>query len=869
MNHPPKIAQQLLKWFAGRADLEDIQGDLDEVYLQNSQGSKKWKADLNYWKQVFSLLFSYGLKKRKSKASYSNYYHKNSMAMFKNYFKVAVRNFAKQKLFTTINIIGLAMGMSVSLLILGVLSQVMQFDTFHENGDDLYRVVTNIKDIDGKRTYATSPLAVYDELISNYSGIKEATRINYSLGLAVIHNQGEIQVSGIYTDPSYLDMFTFPLAEGNAETALSKPRSIIITKTIAEKLFPNGNAFGQVLETKDQGAYTITGILEEHPRQTHLKVDALASFNTIESSLNKSQAWTDFSGNYVYVQAFPDKSAGSFSSMLEDLTDHAQSFHEELSIGFELQAFSNISPGKYLFRDNTPFDWLMSILLFCLGLLILIPACFNYTNLMIARGLKRAKEIGMRKVVGSSKNQIKYQFIVEAVLLTSIALIGSIFIFMLIRSEFSAMVIGADLLDLSLSFNMIIWFVAFGLLAGIGAGAFPAFYFSKVEPLKSLKAEMQSGSSKISTIRKSLIVVQFTISLVFIIGIGVILKQHKDMLTYDLGFNKENVLAVPLQNLDPQIVANEFGTLSGVKQMSFSSNLPGIEAGLLKNMVRNASNAEDSVQVYEMFVDDQFINSLNFEVKWGEGFSRSPMVAEQLLANEEFMRISRNLNPEVDSLTLLLEGNKKGNIVGVVKDFNFMQLNMEIQPMIIRYNPEKARYALLKVGGENLLEIVDQLEDKWEGIDQEAKFESFFLDQEIEDAYQSAFSIVKIFGFLGALSLTISCIGLLGMVVYFIENRVKEVAVRKIMGATLKDLYVTLGGSFMKLIFIAIFIATPISYFFYDKLFVQMISKYSVGVGWSEVVGSILFMLLLASLPILWMITKISDVNPAENLRYE
>ncbi|NQZ77355.1 MAG: hypothetical protein HRT61_14820, partial [Ekhidna sp.] len=203
------------------------------------------------------------------------------------------------------------------------------------------------------------------------------------------------------------------------------------------------------------------------------------------------------------------------------------------------------------------------------------------------------------------------------------------------------------------------------------------------------------------------------------------------------------------------------------------------------------------------------------------------------------------------------------------KDFNFMQLNMAIQPMIIRYNPARTRYALLNLSGQNMLEIVEQLEDKWAGIDQEVKFESFFLDQEIEDAYQSAFAIVRIFGFLGALSLTISCIGLLGMVVYFIENRVKEVAVRKIMGASLKDLYITLGGSFMKLIFIAIFIAAPMSYFFYDKLFVQMISKYSVGVGWVEMIGSILFMLILASLPILWMITKISGVNPADNLRYE
>ena len=864
----PKFARWLLERYANKVMMEDLLGDLDELFFQNVKKKGLLKAQLGYWIEVSSLLFSYALKKRKRDSSYSTYYFTNSMSMFKNYFKVAVRNFAKQKLFTTINVLGLAMGMSVSLLILGVLSQVLQFDHFHTNKDQIYRVLTDAADEDGKRTYATAPLGVYDDLGENYPGIRHAVRVNYGLDLTLDHRNNEIMVSGIYTDPNYFDVFSFDLTSGNKATALSEPNSIILSPELAAKLFPDENPLGKVLTSREQGDFKVTGILKQHPRQTHLNAEALASYSTIDPMMiSAKERWTRYGRNYVYLYLDANKSQSDLSIDLEALSKKANTFFDDRQLNFEAQAFTKISPGKNLFHDNTPFDWMMTVFLFCLGLLILIPACFNYTNLMIARGIKRGKEIGIRKVVGSNRKQIRYQFIVEAVILTTIALIGSIFIFTLIRAQFLDMVIGSETLDLSLSFNMISWFVVFGLLTGIGAGVFPALYFSKIEPLQSLKSEIQSSVVSISAIRKSIIVAQFTISLVFIIGVGVIIKQHEDILNYDLGFDKENVLAVPLKGVDHQLVVNEFAKVPGVSQASLSSNLPGIEAGLISVMIRPEINPNDSIQVYQVFADEAFIQALGFKMKWGESVMRTGSAREHFLVNEAFMRVAGNLSS--DTLNFIFEDQQKGQLSGVLKDFNFMQLNMAIRPLIVRLAPEKANYALLNVAGNNLLTTVDQLEDKWTSIDETTTFESFFLDQRIEESFRTAFGIIKIFGFLGALSLTISCIGLLGMVVYFTENRVKEVAVRKIMGATLSDLYVTLGGSFLKLLGIAILIATPLSYFFYDRLFVNMISKYSVGVGWVEMVGSIAFMLVLGLLPILWMITKISRVNPATNLRYE
>lgn len=867
--HPPHSAEKLLKWYAGKADLEDMQGDLDEVYINHRQQKGKLKADITYWLQVFSLLFSYGLKRRKSKAAYSSFYYKNSFAMFKNYFKVALRNFAKQKLFTTINVIGLAMGMSVSLLILAVLSQVLQFDSFQENKDDLFRILTTETNDNETSTYATTSLGVYSDLKSNYPGIKDVVRISNRLRLTIDHHKNEIDINGGYTDPNFFEVFSFDLATGDESTALKDPNSLVLSKSLAQTLFADADPMGKILTTIEGEEYIITGILEEHPVQTHLKYDVLASFSTINQTSNSARDWTNYTSNYVYALMEEGKKEADLRSALTQLTSKSREYIDEGTISFQAQKFTSISPGKNLNQDNTPFDWLMTVLLFCLGLLILIPACFNYTNLMIARALKRTKEIGIRKIVGSSRKQIRGQFMVESVLLSLIALVGSIFIFIFIRNEFSSMVIGADSLDLTLDPLMITFFIIFAVAAGLMAGLFPALYFSKLTPINSLKSEIKSRTGSISNIRKSLMVAQFAISLIFIIGVGVIWKQHKDILKYDLGFNKENILTVPLKGIDHQLVLNEFSSVPGVNNVAVSSIMPGIESGLGTSINYHPDNRMDSISSYMIEVDDQFLDMLNFKIKWGQSFNTQIQNADHsVLVNEEFMKIYRTVNPDLDSLTVMVNGEKR-NIRGVVNDFNFMQLNMGMRPLVISHAPAAARFALIRVDSEDIISTVAQLENKWESIESSIPFESYFLDHKIQESYQQAFGIIKIFGFLGVLSITISVIGLFGMVTYYTENRIKEVAVRKIMGASITDLYHALGGSFMKLIVLATVIATPLAYLFYDRLFVRMISKFSVGVGWTEISLSVLFMLIVGILPILWMITKISQVNPAENLRNE
>jgi putative ABC transport system permease protein len=874
-NHPPKAASRLLAWFAGKADLEDIQGDMDEMYGQIKAANGSRAAKLYYWRQVISLIFSYALTRRKSHQALPDYYGSNRLSMIQNYFKVAVRNMAKQRLFTAINVLGLAMGMSASLLILAVIIQVLSFDDFHEKKDRIVRITTDVTDEDGNRVFATTTDAIYDQLSGNVIGIEAVTRLNYGLDYTVFHHDNEIEISGIYTDPTYFDLFSFDLKYGNKATALTKPYNIILSAKLANKLFPDIDPVGKTIQTIDKTTLTISGVLAAHPRQTHLHFDVLGSYSSIENTSygrrSVKEKWNDYNSAYQYLLLNKNTDQENLIASFSTFSDQAKEIMPDKEVSFGLQAFTDISPGKNLFRDNTHFDWVGGLMLFFMGFLILIPAVFNYTNLMIARSLKRAKEIGIRKVVGSSRSQIGYQFIVEAVLLSSVALIGTIIIFTIIRTEFLTLIIGSKSLDLSLSPLMLFCFSIFGLLTGVFAGIFPAIYFSKLAPLQSLRNAVSSSSVSISGLRKALIVGQFSISLIFIIGIAVIVKQHKDMLNYNIGFKKDNIIVVPLKGMDPDLLVNELSSIPGIAGVTSASIMPGVEAGLGTTHIRQIDNYEDSMRLDQIFVDEQFISLLGFHVIWGENLTENnnPEI-EKVLVNREFMKRNRILNQTEDSLIQYIDGTQKSMIVGVIEDFNFMQLNMGMSPLVVRYIDDNARFALVKTKPTaDLIATLNQMEEKWAAIDDQSSFDSYFLDHRIEESYKSTLGTLKIFSFFGTLSICISCIGLLGMVVYFTENRMKEVAIRKIMGASILNLYQVLGGSFLKLLLIAVAIATPLAYFFYEILFVPLINKHSTGVGFMEMFGSVVFMLVLGLLPILWIVSRVANLNPADNLRSE
>jgi len=870
---PPRWARKSLEWWAGTADTEDLLGDLEEDFLYNLAEKGKLKAQLIYLRQVASLAFSYSLKKRKKNSAYSHYYSGNSLTMIRNYFKIAVRNFSKQKLFTSINIVGLALGMSVCLLALSISVSILQSDSFHDKKDRIYQVNTHMIDKDDNVVYGSTFPAVGNYMEEKYPFIETALHIHTGFLATVNHNNNLLDFHGYFVDPEFFDVFSFELTQGDPSSALATPNTIVLTESVAAKLFREADPMGQLLET-ETGTYTVTGIMPD-PKQTHLYFEVLTSELTYiqqRGQTNRVTEWQEYRGHYLYLLLQPGTSPEALELALGQTSQKAGEYNAERSIALESVGLGEAVP-RWNISNAIGIGWDYPSMLFFLfiGLIILLPAIFNYTNLSISRALKRAKEIGIRKVVGAEKGQIQMQFIVETIVITLLALAGSILIFIPLQNEFLTIVAAAEVLDTSLRPLLLIIFILFGLLIGVVAGLFPAIYFSRLSPIHSLKGGYQGGglrSVSISGIRKGLFVFQFGLSLFFVIGVATMAKQYRHVFSRSHGFSSEQVLTIPFYGQNKEVAIEALAAHPDVSSVTAASHLPGIA---IYNQAEVTPNGRDTIIVAEVFVGSNFIENMEMELVWGSSLAleNSTINEESVVVNEQFLRSVSVFPRSADTLTFVHADGTHARIAGVLKDLHYEPLSTEIRPMVFRHSLQNSNFVMLGIHSNDVPKTIGELEAIWAGIDQKIPFEATFLDSEIERAYLFLTVQIKIFSFLGALAITISCLGLLGMVSYATENRTKEIAIRKIMGASVSDIYLILTRDFVKLICYSALLAIPISYFFYDRLFLYMLIRYGTGVGLGEVVLSVVFLFLIGFLFIFWQTSKVAQTNPATNLRYE
>ncbi|MEM8939290.1 MAG: FtsX-like permease family protein [Bacteroidota bacterium] len=870
MSASPKIAQQLLRWFAGRADLEDILGDINEVYLCNLKDAKKWQADLNYWRQVCSLLFSYGLKKRKRSAAYAPYYSKNSIAMFKNYFKIAIRNFAKHKLFATLNIFGLALGMSVCLIALTMTVTVHLMDEFHHKKARIHQINTSFKGEANKTTYSSTFPATSDYLKQNYPFVEAIVDIQSGFKPVVDHHGQLLDFSGYFAGEAFFNVFSFNLIQGNSDAVLKDPFSMVLTEKTAKKLFGDGNALGKTIKT-DLGIFNVTGVMEDL-HQTHFFFEMLTSYETYKKLTVKDlkNDWVNFRNHYAYTLLHEGTKTSQLAAALTETAEIANAYHPDEGIDLQFTEVSNIVPHRWNNTNALGVGWEEKALVFfiAIGILILTPSIFNHVNLSIARSLKRAREIGIRKVMGVQKRQIKTQFIIETMLIALLALIVSFFIMVPMKEFLLEMVYFSEVVDTDLNSYQVLVFVGFALLVGLIAGIFPAQYFARLNPVQTLKGEVLNGKNKVAGYKKGLFVFQFFMSLVFVIGVAAIGKQYRFVLNNNHGFESNNVLSVPFSDIEKQILMNELGKHPHVKAVTASSNLPGLRS---PERIQVSSNGIDSIDVMQVYVADNFVEQMQMELIWGESkaISLSNQNEELVLVNQQLIQSLKVFHRQADTLRFTIANGTKCSVVGILKDFNFEPLSELISPLIMRYSLEESNYALVTVNSPNIKRTITDLELIWSNINQNRTFEASFLDDEIEEAYFIFVAQLKFFSVLSILAITISCLGLLGMVSYTTENRTKEIAVRKIMGATKARLFYLLTKDFLKLIAISALLAIPFSYFFYDKIFLHFLIRYGTGLGVIEVVISILFLFMVGTASIYWQTAKVTKANPATKLRYQ
>lgn len=872
---PPRLANRLFEWYCQRASIEDLHGDAEELFYNDLKQTSPAKAKLNYWRHVISLILSYAVKHRKANASYHQFSLTTfNFSMLRNYFLIASRSLVKHKFFTVINVLGLAVGMSISLLLIAMLSFLWTYDDFHENKDNIYRIISKTDDKVNNREFASAPLALAYRFKNEYAGVKEVVRISATLTTEAVYEDKQLPLQGYFVDPNFLKVFSFPLIRGNANNVFEKPNTLAITEKAARKIFGRADPMGKVVTMGEFGDFEITGLLKDHPKNSHMQFEVMASYQSLEKHrqgltnkpINKS--WKEFRDSYVYL-LLPDRAnTREIEKYLNRIAVDVYKEDENFSAAFELQALMAIAPGRELYNEIGP-DWgYASLSIFIvLTFLILLPACFNYTNISISRALKRMKEIGLRKVMGGQQNQIFFQFIIETVIITFIALGLSYYIFSVARHQFLSVIVGgAEALSLDTNLQTIFYFVLFALFVGVVAGIVPALYFSKLSPIQALKGKVVRKRSGF-TMRKVLIVSQFALSLGFITAVVIVLNQYRQTMSYDFGFQQANILDVPLQGTNPDIFRTEFSKLSAAQDISMSSNIVGTSVSgtiYLKNTIQT-----DSVEVFQLFVDDHYLANLNLTLLVGKNFEHRKSSESQVVVNEEFLKEFKVSDPS-DALgqSYVLPDKTEVTVIGVVKNFHYNQLSEPIKSFFFRYDPSQWQYANIRVTSIDMAETLTQMETTWKAFESEKKFTARFFDDEIEEAYSFYFAMVKICGFLGFLAITISCLGLLGMVVFTVENKTKEVGIRKVMGASTTGIIVLLSKDFMKLMLIAAAVAMPLTYLFFDKIYLSM-QSYKIPIGAWEIIISILVMMVLGLVTILSQTAKAAKANPVDTLRYE
>lgn len=789
--------------------------------------------------------------------------------MFKSYLIVAARNIAKHKYFSIINAFGLALGMSISLLLISFYSYVSSFDDFHAQKESIYRIISTMeKGLDGD-DLASVPFSLANRLQHEFPGIKEIIRINASFHGDVVSDKLNLPIRGYYTDLNFFSVFDFEMIQGNPRTALSKPNSIVLTESVAKKIVASGDLLGKSLEIDGLGSFEVTGVIKDQ-RRTHLWFEVLVSFSTLPAEIRGEESnpdqWTSYSDQYIYLLVENSSNKEKLQQSLDRIAKDVYSQSKDTRVAFKLQALGDITPGPDLENSIGPdTDYTLIVVFGTICLLILLPACFNYANISIARSLKRSKEIGIRKTMGGVKTQIFFQFITETIAITVMSLVGAVILFMLIRPEFEDMMPGAWL-DLSLTWEMLAMFLLFAIAAGFLTGVFPALLFAGLNPIQALRGQRNGRGFSRMRVRRALIIFQFALSFCFIVLVIVFSRQYRYNLNFDFGFNTENILDVELQGVDPITFHSEFSRLSSIQEISMSSGILG--SSYSSTLVREGTGG-DSIEVFQLFVDPNYIDNMSLQLLAGQNFPNVPLQTERhIVVNEEFLRVWQITNP-IDALgrTFMVE-KKELEVIGVLKNFHFAPLQIPIESFFLRMDPSQFSYANVKVASRDIHATLTSMEKTWSKLNNTRKFEAHFFEDEMEEMNKFYWALLKLIGFLGIIAISISLLGLLGMVIYTTETRTKEVGIRKVFGANEASITYLLSKDFLTLMVWAIGFAIPVSILLFDNLLSE-IQYYRVSLNaWDIFIGMVVFSL-IGIVTIASQTWKAAGANPIETLRYE
>ena len=803
--------------------------------------------------------------------------------MIKSIITTAFRNIIRNRVFSFINLVGLSVSMSLGMLIIMIAKEAFTYDKFHQDADRIYRINTRALRVEGgSESYASTPFPLGTIIKESYTFAEDVVQISRRLNGDVTYGNVNVPVSGLIVDPSFLTVFNFPLDRGNPTTALSEPNNLVLTPETAERIFGKTEPLGQTLTFRGYGEFLVSGVLKKTDNKTHFDFQALASTRALpafekDGIINPTlENWNNYYGSYVYFKLREGEGLATVETALKEISSKYYSGLQletrDKGYEFYLHPLTEITPGPQL--SNQMGHGLPTFLLtfmIILGSIVLLMSVFNFTNLQIAKSLKRAREIGVRKVVGAQRFQVFFQFVGETVVFSLVALILSYVLLQFLKTGYLNMPFSQEF-DTQLNEDWALYgfFVLFALVVGLIAGLLPAGYLSAFKPVKVLKDSSNLKVYSRLTFRKVLMVIQFAFSVFFVITVLIMYRQINFMLNADYGINEKDILNVRLQGVPFDNMANEVKNLPGVINVGGVSHALGTWADLSSDYKKNM---EDKPFVMRDFrVNDIYIDNLELQFLAGRNFDPTEQEGneKQVVLNETALSYFQFSNP-VDAIgqAIHVDDSVMLTVIGVVKDFNFRPLSYQIGPIALRYQIDQLSYLSLKIVPGQKEAVLAGLQPIWKKLDSVHPFEATMMEQQIDDAYsQAGFdSILLIVGYITFLTVTLACLGMLGMAMYATQTRVKEVGIRKVMGASASQVVYLLSKSFMALISAAVIIGTPLSIYVGNILMSNY--AYQAGITMGLVLGGISIVVVLGLLIISSQTWYTAAANPVKSLKYE
>ena len=791
--------------------------------------------------------------------------------MFNNYLKIALRNLRRYKGYSFINIVGLALGISVCIIILLYIVYETSYDNYHKYKDRIYRVsqvekTENHTSIDPN---TAPPLAL--ALKENYPEVESAARIiPRDPGVVKYNDKVFYEDRIMYADQEIFDILTIPFLKGNQATSLERPGTMVISKRIAEKYFGTESPVGKTIRVNSR-EFEITGVVANSPKNTHLTYDLIMALK-FEQEPQVFSHWM-WHVAYSYIKLAPNVDVEAFEKKMSRIGDK---YAKELfdGSGYSYTFFLQPVSALHLYpcphgELETPGDPLQLYIFTAVGVLVLLIACMNFVNLTTARSSNRAKEIGMRKVLGAQRLQLVKQFLSESMLMTSLAFFLALMLVELslpfLNKLISLQFMPADLVQPKL----LILLVGLFILIGIGSGYYPAFFLSTFKPVVTLKNK--TGNSRGAVFRKVLVVAQFAISIILIIGTLIIKQQLGFMKNQYAGFDKEQKLIIPVRGAasireNYESVKSEFLKFHKITGVSVSSEVPGQELNMLYTGLSGEADEKRQSMDY-IFFDQDFISHFNIRIIAGRDFKENDVNGAFIINESAVVAFGWDAPEEALNRQIETGLGRKGEIVGVVKNFHYKGLQKAVGPLIMDMYPRQFGYINLTVSIDGLKETIASIKNKWHELFPDKPFEYFFLNEEFNHQYLREDQVSRMTTAFTFLGIFIACLGLFGLALFIAEQRTKEIGVRKVLGASVAGIIGLLTKDFTKWVLIANIIAWPIAYYVMNKWLQNF--AYRINLEWWTFVLAGLVTLVIALMTVIYHSIKAAVVNPVKSLRYE